>query len=48
MGRYAILGNHDYWSGAQLWRSVFRAAFDSDDLSSPGHDTLLNTLGGAA
>lgn len=24
MGRYAILGNHDYWSGAPLWRQAFR------------------------
>ena len=26
MGRYAILGNHDYWNGAHLWRRAMRDA----------------------
>jgi len=26
LGRWAILGNHDYWAGAQVWRSALAAA----------------------
>lgn len=26
LGRFAILGNHDYWDGVQPWRNAFRRA----------------------
>jgi len=26
LGRWAILGNHDYWHGAQVWRNAFAGA----------------------
>ncbi len=26
LGRFAILGNHDYWDGVQPWRDAFRRA----------------------